>query len=177
MHNFRKEIEGTFYHQFQCFYSVAKATLESQMFVCWFVCLSVRPLSKYLSLSESCLSAKSQPSFQPAIVPISHHATQPPCRPPSQPLSIITIGHDAYQPSCPCGLLTYALFSRLLSLFGLFPAHFDHQKLRYASYVPCDPVTRSQSKLEISKQSRKKVLLNHRFFLNFFSQLIFTTGG
>ena len=31
------------------------------------------------------------------------------------------------------------------------PAHFGHQKPRYASYVPCDPVTRSWSKLEISK--------------------------
>ena len=32
-----------------------------------------------------------------------------------------------------------------------FPAHSDHKKPRYASYVPCDPMTRSESKLEISK--------------------------
>ena len=59
------------------------------------------------------------------------------------------------------------------------PAHFDHQKPRYASHVPGDPVTRCQSKLEISKQSRKKakVVLNIRFFLDFFPQLISTTGS
>ena len=38
--------------------------------------------------------------------------------PPYQPLKIITIGHHAYQPSCPYSLLTYALLLRLLSHFG-----------------------------------------------------------
>ena len=38
----------------------------------------------------------------------------------SQPISIITICHHAYQPSCPYGLLTYALLLQLISHFGLF---------------------------------------------------------
>ena len=47
------------------------------------------------------------------------YTCQPPFPPsPSQPLKIITIGHHAYQPSCPYSLLTYALLLRLLSHFG-----------------------------------------------------------
>ena len=44
------------------------------------LCLSISLSQKPLSLSESCLSAKSQPiwaNIQLAIMPISHHATQP----------------------------------------------------------------------------------------------------
>ena len=53
-------------------------------------------ITKPLSLSESCISAKSQPisPYQPS----GHSATMP--SPPSQPLRIITIGHHAYQPIC-----------------------------------------------------------------------------
>ena len=77
------------------------------------VCQSVH--HKNPSASQNCAFQPnlnlSQPLCQSAIMPLSHHAP---------PLRIITIGHHACQPSCPYGLLTYALLLRLLSHFGLF---------------------------------------------------------
>ena len=74
---------------------VAEATLELYMSVRLSIIRTPQPLwimpfgkisaSAYLSLS--------------AIMPISHHAIQPPYPAPSQPLRIITIDHHAYQPS------------------------------------------------------------------------------
>ena len=79
-------------------------------------CLSICP-----SVRHQNPSASQNRAYQPnlsllAIKPLCQSATIP----TSQPLRIITIGHHAYQLSCPYGLLTYALLSRLLSHFGLF---------------------------------------------------------
>ena len=83
-------------------FSVAKATLQSQMSVR----LSVRLKSKPLSLSESSLSAIMpiywSLRYLSAIMPISYHAKQPPCPPPTQQLgqlAIIPVSHNyAYWP-------------------------------------------------------------------------------
>ena len=98
--------------------------------VCPSVCPSVRHRNP---------SASKNHAYQPNLMPINHHANQPPCPPPqslriitigqnatqppcppSQSLRTITIGQNAYQPLCPYSLPTYALLSRLLSHFGLF---------------------------------------------------------
>ena len=67
-------------------FSVAKATLESQMSVC----LSVCPLQKPLSLTESLLSS---------IKPINHQAYRPSCLLTIKPINIEPINHQAHQPS------------------------------------------------------------------------------
>ena len=71
---------------------------------CLFVCLSVRLKSKPLSLSESSLSAIMpiywSLRYLSAIMPISYHANQPPCPPPSAIMPISDYSYSYQPPSC-----------------------------------------------------------------------------
>ena len=77
-------------------------SLEVQMSVRMSVCLSVRKSQKPSTSQNHAYQPNLrlfQPTSQLAIMPISHHANQPPWTPtPSQPLRIITMGHHANQP-------------------------------------------------------------------------------
>ena len=115
-------------------HGVPWSALETTHVVRLSVCPSVCP-----SVCHRNPSASKNHAYQPNLMPINHHANQPPCPPPqslriitigqnatqppcppSQSLRTITIGQNAYQPFCPYSLPTYALLSRLLSHFGLF---------------------------------------------------------
>ena len=91
-------------------FSVAKATLQSQMSVCLSVSLSItktpQPLRiksishyDYLLVPQIPIShqAQTQPLCQSAIMPISHCANQPQCFPLSLS-EIMLISHHANQP-------------------------------------------------------------------------------
>ena len=72
------------------------------------VCLSVTKTPQPLSIMPTSQISAYKQSRQSAIVPLSHH---------TPPLSL-SIGQNAYQPSCPYCHLTYALVSQLLSHSG-----------------------------------------------------------
>ena len=95
------------------FFSVVKATLESQMSVCLYVCLYV--CHRNPSASQNCSYL---PLFLSAIEPINHRAYQP--------LSLSTIepkDHWAYQP---------------LSLKTIEP--IDHQAYQPSSLLTIEPI-------------------------------------
>ena len=104
-------------------FSVAKATLQSQMSVRLSVCLSVTEIPQPLRIALIDHRAY-QPSSLSTIEPFYHQAYRP-----SSLSTIKPIDHQAYQPSSPLTIKPINLSSSLMTFkpFDLFPSN-QHQR-------------------------------------------------